>query len=122
MVESIQVATRDRLKRLGALGLKLQHHTSAVGGGLAASHQIAFNQARHQFHGAVVLDQQAVGQLADRDRIRAGVGANGQQGLVLLGGKAMVSRALFAERQELADGAAEFAERPIVLIREGRMF
>ena len=43
---------------------------------------------------------------------------DGQQGLMMLGGQAMIARALLTEGQELAYGAAKFAERAIVVLGE----
>jgi hypothetical protein len=42
------------------------------------------------------------------------MGLDGQQGLVLLRGDALLARAAFAEREEIADGAAKLAERLVV--------
>lgn len=69
-------------------------------------------QTVHQSHGAVVVDLQVLGQRPDAQR--AGVGAHGEQGLVLARGEAGGLGRGFAEAQEAGESVAER--------RQGRVF
>jgi hypothetical protein len=71
------------LSRRRAFGVRLSR-TLPVGGIRLALHQIDLGQPVNQFDGRVGLQQQPLGEIADRDRRRIGDTEDDQQGLVLL--------------------------------------
>ena len=74
----------------------------------------------HQFHGAVMANLQALGQIADRRAMTLSVESlYGQQQLALLRFQAVGPRSPLAEMQKLADLVAELRERPDLLRRYG---
>ena len=60
--------------------------------------------------GAMVLDLEALGEFADGDVAAAGEAFDGEEGLVLLGGKAGGMGGRFAEVKEFPQGIAEFGQ------------
>lgn len=120
LTQATKIALGDGLQNLRATRAKGEHHPPSIGLCVATGHQIALDQARDQFDGAMVLDQQAFSQVADRDRIWSRVSPDGQQRLMLLSGQAVVASALLAESQELADGATKLPQSAIVVLGEGR--
>jgi len=75
--------------------------------GPAMDHAVRFH-AIHQFHGAVVANLQALGQIADGGTMARAVEAlDGQQQLVLLRFQTVVPRSFLAEMQKLPDVVAE---------------
>ena len=67
-----------------------------------AAKQISPHEPIHQTDGGVVLEQEAAGKLTNRDAFFRAEPPHGQQGLMLLGRQAGLSRGLFAKGKEAA--------------------
>ena len=72
-------------------------------------------QAVHQFHRAVMLDEQPRGQLSDGGCRAFGKPVQRQQKLMLLRLHPMFFGCRFAEMKELPDPPAEFREIPVLI-------
>ena len=86
-------------------------HAATVGVVRNPPHVSPCGEAVSQADGTVWPDLQAVGQLSDQDLVAAREPLDGQQGLMLLGRKALRPRGLFAEMQELAQRPTEIREQ-----------
>ena len=64
LAKAREIAARYGFENLRATGAKREHHTASICIRIAALNQIALDQARNQLDGAVVLDQQARGQIS----------------------------------------------------------
>jgi hypothetical protein len=97
-----EISPRDHLEDLSALRAHAQKDATAIFIGREPFDQIPLCHARYKFDCAVILNQQALGQLSDRYGLWSEVASDGQQRLVLLAGDPAVLGAFFAEPQELA--------------------
>jgi hypothetical protein len=117
--EFLEVQFAEGVELARALAGEVQaDHALVVGVGLA-SHQSGGLGAVDQFDGAVVAQQQVVGNVADRGSPTIGVAADGEQELMLPRGQAGCLGLLFAPSQEAAQSGTE-AEKPLVVVVAGR--
>src|SRR5581483_9678372 len=101
-------------QRLAARG-EADEHLAAVGLAAAAANQPLGFGAIHQLDGAVVLEVQTLGELADGRLLPGGVAADGEQELVLLGLDPGGAGGLLAEVDEAADLVAQLGERAVLV-------
>lgn len=75
-------------------------------------------EAVGQADGTVVLDLKALGEFADGDVLTAGEAFDGEEGLMLLGGKAGGMGGVFTEAEELPEGVAELGKILVMSARK----
>lgn len=100
-----------------ACGRESDDDAAAVGIVPLALHEALPGGAVDQFDGAVVVQQQAIREVADGHRLIVGEAAQGQEELVLLRLKSGLARRLLAEMEEAAEAIAEFGQGLVLGVR-----
>ena len=109
---------REPFEHTATPGREVEAHDPAVVAvGLAADEASAFGSV-HQLDGGVVADEEVLGDVPDRRRLRAGVAADGQEELVLLAGEAGLLGLLLAPAEELAQRRAEGEQVAVLVVAE----
>lgn len=92
-------------------------HLAAVGLGARAPNVSAPRQPIDELYGGVVLNLKSLGEYADHG-FAIGLGAQGEEKLVLLGFDIGSARGLLAEVQEAADVVTEVRKQRVVGVRK----
>jgi hypothetical protein len=112
-VELVAVGKGEPLEDLRPPRSELHVRDPAVDGAAPAAHEAALLEAVDELDGAVVLEHQALGQLAHRGDLVAEAPHREQQ-LVLLRLEARLARGVFREREEVAQPVTELGQRGVV--------
>ena len=95
-----------------------EHDAAPVGLARVALEIARLRQPVHEADGAVMADREPVGEIAHGRCVLAVETLDGKKGLVLLRGQARLARRGLAERQELAELAAELGQEAVIRRRE----